>query len=370
MDIPRKTLSIVIAVLAVSVAGASVGYSIDSGIIYLGPSIPNFNVTGNGSTDVGVPVHLSISLDKAPASKLYYIWYANGRAGYNSGYTTEFNSPGIYNISLKVSMSNNHTSVSRSIREIVNPQPTITISENKNTIDAGQSISFSSRVSGGTGHYTYSWSFFPGSSEANPTVQLYSDLFGITATVTDSVGGSGQSNALYPTINSDPFVMANSNVSYTDVGSPVTFSATPSFGTSPYTYKWTWDGAVISTSQSFSYSFSQSGTQTVDVAMTDSSGYTTTGYTVVAVSNDPTLSLTISPTSPQTGYQVMIVGNTNYGTGYFTYQWYLNGVSVNSYADFNALYYTFSNSGYNTVEAIATDQVGMSVTAQISFYVS
>lgn len=368
MSLMSKPINIVIAVLVVAVAAsAAVGYSVESGAIYLGPKIPNFKVTGNGTTDVGIPVRLGIKLNSSPASKLYYIWYANGNAGYHSQYSTTFNTPGVYNISLKVSMSNNHTQVTRIIKEVVNPLPSISISENKNVIDSGQNITFTSIVTGGTGKYYYTWNAFS-SNSPDPTVNLFILLNGVTATVTDSVGGTATSNILNPTINSDPFVLASSNVSYTDVNSPVTFSAQPSYGTSPYSYEWTWDGQVISTSQSFSYSFSQSGLQSVYCKLTDKVGESSTDYVSVSVAKDPTLSLSVTPSSPQTGYQVEILANENYGTDFPTYQWFLNGVYVSG--SFNALYYTFNNPGTYTVKAIATDGVGMSVTASITFYVS
>lgn len=370
MNITKKMLNVIIAVLVVSVAGVSVGYSINSGVIYLGPPIPGFNVTGNGTTDAGIPVYLSVTLDKSPSSKLYYVWFANGKAGYGSHFETSFSSPGTYNISLKISMSDNHTSVKRIIKETVNPVPTITISENKNVIDAGQKITFTSTVRGGTGSYSYSWSYNPGASGPDPTAELFTDFGGITATVTDSVGGSSTSNTLDPTINAGPLVLATSNTSYTDIGSPVSFSASTSFGTSPFTYSWTWNGQVISTSQAFSYSFSQTGTQTVYCTVTDKLGVTDSDYIVVNVYNDPTLSLSLSPQSPQIGNVVQVLANTNHGFGTFDFQWYLNGVSVNAYAAFNALYYTFNSSGTYTVEVTATDQAGMSASSQITFYVS
>lgn len=370
MSLTSRPINIVIAVLVVAVAGsAAVGYSIESGAIYLGPKIPDFKVTGNGTTDVGIPVNLGIKLNSSPASQLYYVWYANGLAGYHSQYSTTFNSPGVYNISLKVSMSYNHTHVTKVIREVVNPLPSISISENKNVIDSGQSITFTSKVSGGTGSYHYNWNDFS-STSADPIESLSILLFPVTATVTDSVGGTATSNSLNPTINAGPLVLATSNITYTDVNAPVTFSATTSWGTSPYSYEWTWDGQIISHSQSFSYSFSQSGLQDVYCKVTDKVGETSTDYVSVSVSKDPTMTLSITPSSPQTGYEVEILANENYGTDFPTYQWFLNGASVNSYAAFSALYYTFNNPGTYTVKAIATDSVGMSVTASITFYVS
>ena len=198
-----KKLLTIIAGLTVLVSGTA-GFAVVTGAIYIGPSVPGFNITGNGTTDVGVPVYLGVTLDSTPASSPYYLWFANGKTGTGEYFSVSFSSPGTYKISLQVSMDNNHTKKTEYATEVVNRDPSVSISENKNTIDAGQYISFTSSVSGGTGPYSYSWTS-PGSSNADPTMQLYSDIGGVYVTITDAVGYSVNSNILNPTINTDPY---------------------------------------------------------------------------------------------------------------------------------------------------------------------
>jgi hypothetical protein len=358
--ISKKILAIIAGV--VIIASGTMGYAIASGAIYLGPSIPKITITGNGTTDVGMGVIFGISVNGTPAYPLYFYWSSGHKAGTGTSFSTSFASPGIYNVSLLVSMDNNRTKTTVTAREVVNPDPTVTISENKNLIDAGQSISFTSSVSGGTAPYSYSWTY-PGSSSADPTMQLYSDIGGVYATVTDAVGYSVNSNILNPTVNSDPYVTASSNTTYTDVGSPVSFSASPNYGTAPYSYSWTWNGNVISTSQDFSYSFDQSGQQYVYVTLKDKLGETSTNDVFIEVEKDPTVSISASPQTAPTGTDVDFLAETNYGLAPFSYSWYIDGVYEGGSV---AMYNTFNTAGSYSIEVIVTDSVGQVATSTIT----
>ena len=119
MEISKKLLAIV-AVVVITASG-SVGYAVVSGAIYLGPKVPGFNITGIGTTDVGVSVQFGVSFDSAPASTPNYLWFANGQSGTGEYFTMSFVSPGVHNISLQVSMSNNHTKRIEYAIETVNP---------------------------------------------------------------------------------------------------------------------------------------------------------------------------------------------------------------------------------------------------------
>lgn len=358
--ISKKILVILIGV--VIIGSGTVGYAVASGAIYLGPSIPKVIITGNGTTDVGMGVTFGVSVNGTPAYPLYFFWSSGHKVGTGTTFGTSFSSPGTYYVSLLVSMDNNHTKTTVTAKEIVNSDPSVTINENKNVIDAGQSISFSSSVSGGTGQYSYSWTF-PGSSSADPTMQLYSDIGGVYVTVTDAAGYSVNSNVLNPIINSDPYVTASSNTTYTDVGSPVSFSASPYYGTSPYSYSWTWNGNVISTSSDFSYSFDQSGQQYVYVTLKDKVGETSTSYVVIEVEKDPTVSISASPQTAPTGTDVSFIAETSYGLAPFSYSWYIDGVYEGGS---QALYYVFNNAGNYNVEIIVTDSAGQTATATIT----
>lgn len=354
-----STKFIVVIASIILVAGGSAGYAVATGAIYLGPSVPDFNVTGNGTTDIGVPVFLTVKLDSSPSSTPYYLWYANGKTGTAQHFNVTFGKSGIYNISLKISMSNNHTERTKIFKEIVNSDPVVAISENKNVIDAGQNISFSSIVKGGTAPYSYCWTF-PGSSSPDPTMQLYSDFGGVSVVVVDAVGYAVTSNVLNPTVNSDPLVIAESNTSETDVGSPVSFSASSSYGTTPYSYSWTWDGKVISTSASFAYTFNQAGQQYVYCNLTDKVGMTSSDYVIITVEEDPTVSISTTQQNAPAGSFIGFEANINNGVYPFSFVWYVDEVNEGG-SQF--LYYTFNNAGSYNIEVVATDNAGKSSTA-------
>ncbi|WMT49328.1 MAG: PKD domain-containing protein [Thermoplasmatales archaeon] len=356
----QKILVIIAAVVVIS--SGTVGYAVISGAIYLGPSIPKITITGNGTTDVGMNVSFGVSADGKAPYPLQFFWSSDHNVGTGTTFTTSFSSPGTYYVSLLVSMDSNHTRTTVRAKEIVNKDPTVSITENKNVIDAGQNITFTSSVSGGTAPYTYAWTY-PGSSSADPTMQLYSDIGGVYVTVTDAAGYSINSNILNPTINPDPYVVASSNTTYTDVGSPVGFSASPSGGTSPYSYSWTWNGNVISTSPDFSYSFDQSGQQYVYVNVKDKVGETATNYVIIEVEKDPTVSISASQQTGSPGADVSFIAETNYGTSPFSYSWYINGVYEGGSS---VLYYTFNNAGNYNVEVIVTDAAGQRATGSIT----
>ena len=269
----------VLIVVGIAVMG-SVGYSIAAGIIYLGPSIPGFEITGGNATDAGMTVDFGVNLSSAPPSPLSYEWFANGKVGYNNTFSSTFNSIGNYTVSLTLSMSSGHTKITKQFKERVNSDPLVRITENRSTIDVGQSISLTSMVNGGTAPYSYSWDF--GSHKPDLVLKVNYNYWipppgfsGIQLEITDAAGYSVLSNSLYPGINSDPSINAYANTSKTTVGSPILFSACVSGGTSPYSYAWVLNGQTVSTLQDFVYSFSNAGTYVVEVIATDHVGEST-----------------------------------------------------------------------------------------------
>jgi hypothetical protein len=367
----RQKILLIVATVAIMSSGAF-GYAVISGAVYLGPSIPKVTITGNGTTDVGLNVSFGVSVDRKAPYPLQFFWSSGHNVGSGATFTTSFSSPGTYYVSLLVSMDSNHTRTTVRAKEIVNTDPTVSISENKNMIDAGQNITFISSVSGGTAPYYYTWSY-SGSSSADPTMQLYADPGGVYVTVTDASGYSVESNTLYPTINPDPYVVASSNTTHTDVGSPVSFSATPSGGTSPYSYSWTWDGNVISTSSNFTYSFNQSGQQYVYVNMKDKLGKIATDSVIIEVEKDPTVNISASQLTASAGTGVSFIANINYGISPFSYSWYIYRVYAGGtstlYFTFNGssiLHFIFNNAGTYKVEVLVTDAVNQSAVASIT----
>jgi hypothetical protein len=360
-----------VVIIAGVIAAGGVGYSIYSGIIYLGPNVPGFEITGGNATDAGIAVHFGVNLSSAPASTLSYEWFGNGQIGYSENFSTSFKTPGIYDVSLTISMSDDHTKRTQQIEETVHSDPMVTIAENKNVIDAGQNISLSSTITGGIGPFSYAWSFNTSLNISDPNVAFYFILpppppfaGGIQLAIMDSVGYTTFSNSLYPTINGIPYVYASSNTTFTDIGTPVTLTATAYSGTPPYAYSWTWEGNVISTSQSFSYAFSQSGNQTVDVKITDSVGIAATDSVSIDVSSDPMVSVSTYWQNALSGTNIGFSACVNNGAYPFTYQWYVDGNSVGG--NHSIMDYTFSTAGSYTIKVVVMERAGQSCSSTMT----
>ncbi len=232
------------------------------------------------------------------------------------------------------------------------------------TTDSGVQQFFLSAVMGGTGSgYTYSFTG-TGTTYTTPAfnTSLSSGSYTVDLSATDGAGYSTSADTT-ETVNSDPTISATSNVSSADVNYPIEFSASPSGGTSPYSYSWTIGGSQVSTSQDFSYSFSTAGSYTVDVTVTDSVGETYSASVTVTINNNPSVSISSSQNPTDAGNSVTFTASESGGTGTISYAWYVNGASEGSGS---TLDYSFSSSGSYTVEVIVTDSDGHTASYSIT----
>src|SRR5260370_370396 len=73
------------------------------------------------------------------------------------------------------------------------------------------------------------------------------------------------------------------------VGTAVTFTATGSGGTAPYTFSWTAIGGnpASGTGASFTTTYTTKGSKTVSVTITDSNARTATASATIAISGTP-----------------------------------------------------------------------------------
>ncbi len=332
--------------------------------------IPGFEITGTNITDAGMTVNFGVNLSSAPPSPLSYEWFAMGKVSYSETFSTTFDRIGNYTVTLTVSMSNSHTKVTKQVDERVNSDPSAYITENRSVIDVGQSISFFSSVRGGTAPYSYAWSF--GSSKANPVFQFNSQIAppppGYSGEVQLAVQDTAKfvvfSNSLYPEINYKPFVQTIVNSSWTDIGAPVSFSADPSGGTSPYSYSWTWDGQRISTSENFSYSFSKAGEQSVYLNLTDHVGLNASSLVNVEVESDPTVSLSTSQQNAPAGTTIYFTANVSGGVSPYSYEWFINGSLVST--SWSTLYYVFNGAANYAISVVYMDQAGQTATSEMT----
>ena len=247
----------------------------------------------------------------------------------------------------------------------VNPNPTISISSSQNPTDAGNSVTFSSSESGGTGTITYAW-YVNGASEGSGVQLSYtfssSGTYEIKLTVTD-VDGHTASAYLNETVNVVPSISISSSQDPTDIGNTVTFSSIASGGTTSYNYTWCVNSVVVGYSSSYSTTFSSSGSNTIKVVLKDAVGNTASASLTETVNVDPSVTITSSQNPTDIGNTVTFTASGSGGTGSYTYQWYLNGAAVSG-ATSSSYSTSFSSSGTDSLYVVLTD--GVSNTAQSS----
>ncbi|HEV2166293.1 MAG TPA: hypothetical protein VGS23_04880 [Thermoplasmata archaeon] len=128
-----------------------------------------------------------------------------------------FHKTGTVTVFVTATDTNGATSTSPGLLFPIDTVPTATTpTSNRTTVDVGQSVQFTTRASGGSGGYTYSWYGVPASCSTTsvpvldcaPT-QVGTGVFSVSVKVTDSVSGSSPiTGSVGLVIYSDPVALA------------------------------------------------------------------------------------------------------------------------------------------------------------------
>ena len=344
--------------------GNTVSSSTYSQTVDSDPSISIY--ASHNPSDAGQAIDFSTSVSGGTGSytSYSYILYdgtstsdSQLASGSSSSFSYTFSTSGSYLLTYSVTDSNGYTATS-SLTQNVNTDLSVTVASSQNPTDSGNTVEFTSSVSGGTPGYSYSWSV-DGNTYTSQDINVSfssSGSYSVQLTVTDAAGYS-VSQSLTETVNSDPTVSASSNVSSADLNYPIEFSSTPSGGTGSYSYSWTLNGQQISTSQDFSYSFASSGSYTLTVTITDSVGVQSSASVTVTINSNPSVSVSSSQNPADVGNSVTFSSSESGGTGTDTYVWYINGVQESTASSFS---YSFSAAGTYYVNVTVTDSDGHS----------
>ena len=307
------------------------------------------------TTDIGIKLwfHSTSAVSGLASTYTVDLWVgstnvatatANTSSTVSASYT--FSSSGSYNVYLIWSNSNPSEFLTPTITETINALPSVTISSNINPSDAGQSVTFSSSVSGGTSPYTYEW-FLNGSAVSGATSSTW-----VTTTLpigsptiyvkaTDSSSYTAQSNTVTETVNPPLTVSISSSKNPSDYGQSVTFNSVVQGGTQPYTYQWSMNGANVSgaTSSAWTTTTLPVGNDAIKLWVTDAAGDPRPGHPNASV---PNIRMNLAA-GFQTTDQVYIDNEFNLsvvGVGSFNlignqslfnnfiYQWFLNGTKI------------------------------------------
>jgi len=296
----------------------------------------NVTALGNGA-DASSAFEAPAGLGCAAAPTLS----VSGGVGTNSLACTPVNA-GTYTIWMNASDTAGGTASSSATYTVYPALSVTTPFATKTTVDIGQSVTFITTASGGTGTYTnYVW------SESSPTLgctllhatritcvpTAAGSTYIVSVMVTDSNGKTSAlvSSSSY-TVWTDPSVSVPSPSSTSaDVGQPITFGTTPSGGTGTYnTYTWTVSvaglGCTLVSATSISCTPTTPGSYEVNVTVTDSNGYTSAISTFGAytVYGDPTASVPTpsAASGADVGQTFTFSTAASLGTGTYTaYTW-------------------------------------------------
>jgi len=213
-----------------------------------------------------------------------YQWYLNNAAvpgATSAGWTFTPTSVGAYTVYLNVtdSATSPFTKKSNVASVTVNPALTVSISPSPSvTLDLGQSVTFTSVVSGGTPPYSYQWVL-----NNNPVSGATSASWAFTPTsagaytvylnVTDSGDPTVKSNVVSVTVNPALSVTISPVSASIAPSQSVIFTSAVSGGTTPYTaYQWYLNGAPVpgATLPGWAFTPTSTGTYSVYLSVTDS----------------------------------------------------------------------------------------------------
>ena len=320
---------------------------------------PNFDscITGSaaGSVphstyDVGQPITFSFSVDSRSSctsttadvtgSLIVGSTTVKSLSETDSSGTTTYSctpsSPGTISWHTHVSFSqggDSYIGTSGTSSITVNSVPSVSISSNHNPADSGQSVTFSSSISGGTSPYSYSWTIYDGTSTSDSTLTTSSSSsfsysfsssgsYLVYLTVTDATGYSS-STSMTETVDSALSISITASHNPSDEGQDITYDTSVSGGSGDYTsYSYVlYDGTSTSDSQlasgstsSFSYTYDNTGSFLLDYSVTDSNGYTASTSLTDTVNPDTTVSISSSQNPTDAGKTVEFKSSVSGGT--------------------------------------------------------
>ncbi len=329
----------------------------------------DFYIAGGGATLApfndspvceGVQVHFSANRTGG-TSPYSYIWdFGDGTGNStneNPNYT--YTSPGTYTASVQLVDGSGCPAGPEITIVTINQDPVAGFTWFDN---ADCTVSFTDMTAAGSSPYTYAWDFGDGSGTSTAQNPVYTYTangpYAVALDIIDSNGcmssfiepgvtvtGCGTSVSANP-VNSGPVCYDSQ---------PVSFSANPAGGVSPYTYAWDFgDGAGTSTECNPMYSYTATGTYTACVIVTDSMLISSPlDCTSVEVISGPSSVYTAMPFPPcEVAYTSTISG----GTPPLTYFWDF-GDGIGTSTEMHPTY-TYTVSGTFTTLLTVTDSNG------------
>ncbi len=211
--------------------------------------------------------------------------------------------------------------------------PTITTQPSAQTVNAGQTATFSVAASG-TSPFTYQWqkngSDIAGATSSSLSVANAQDGDAGTYTVVVSnAAGSATSDGAALTVITPPTITTQPAGQSAPLGSNVSFTVAAG-GTSPFNFQWKKNGSDIAGANSDTLSLSNvqdADAAVYSVVVSNAAGSDTSGGAALTVITPPSISIQPEPQTVNAGATANFFAAAN-GTAPLSFQWQKNGSDI------------------------------------------
>lgn len=302
------------------------GSAPDIGALEYASGTPPVPVTATASATPSsgyAPLAVAFSGNASGGSSSYsYTWsFGDGGTSTSRNPSHTFSQAGNYTVTLTVrddqGSSDSDSLIISASRQIAALNASAAASPVSGT--APLAVSFSGSASGGISPYSYAWVFGDGGSSGsqNPT-HTYNQAGTRTATltVTDTAGSTAAASVqIIITAPVSPLLASAAGTPTSGLAPlPVSFTGGASGGTTPYSYHWAFGDGAVSSDRNPDHTYSQAGTYSAILTVTDNSGLQnadSVSVTVSSGSSQSELSISTATGAPAPGWG----GTTNPGPG-------------------------------------------------------
>jgi PKD repeat protein len=232
-----------------------------------------------------------------------YLWdFGDGNTATGVTVFHAYADNGSYSVTLTVTDNDGATDSAHATKIVMNRSPVAIFTESAHTVSTNENIHFDASESydpDGT-IVSYSWNFGDGDTVTGVSVShsyAASGTYTVTLTVTDDDGATDSITATKTVMNRAPVASFTETAEIVDTEETISFDASDSYDPDGTIVDYSWDfgDGTKGTAVSVQHAYSQDGTYTVTLTVTDNDGATdTTEATKTVLNRSPIASFTES----------------------------------------------------------------------------